>query len=77
VRYEVGDFAGVVDFVHHGLAVAIVPPAVVDPAAGVRLVRVGRPAPRVVMSIAVAADRELSRAASALFEAIRRSASDR
>ncbi|TDD32076.1 LysR family transcriptional regulator, partial [Nonomuraea terrae] len=77
VRYEVGDFAGVVDFVHHGLAVAIVPPAVVDPWADVRLIRIDRPAPRIVMSIAIAVDRELSRSASALFEAIRRRASGR
>jgi DNA-binding transcriptional LysR family regulator len=71
VRYEVGDMAGIVDFVHYGLAVAILPPAVVDPAADVRLVTIREHAPTFAISIATSADREVTAAARALLDTIR------
>ncbi|MFI7612536.1 LysR family transcriptional regulator [Nonomuraea terrae] len=74
VGYEVGDMASLVDFVHYGLAVAILPPSVVDSAADVRLVEIREHAPEFSTSIAIPADRDLTPAAHAMFHAIRHTA---
>ncbi|GAA4587850.1 LysR family transcriptional regulator [Planotetraspora phitsanulokensis] len=74
VHYEVGDMSSIVDFVHYGLAVAVLPPSVVDEAADVCLVSISEHAPVFATSIAAPADRELTPAALALFEAIRTTA---
>jgi DNA-binding transcriptional LysR family regulator len=74
-RYEVADAGTLVDFVHHGLAVAILPALVIDPRAHVRLVPIRRHAPVFTTSIAAAAGRELSAPAAALLDTARRVAS--
>jgi DNA-binding transcriptional LysR family regulator len=74
VHYEVGDMASIVDFVHYGLAIAILPPSVVDPAADVRVVAIREHAPKFATSIAAPADREPTPAARALLDAIRHTA---
>src|SRR3954447_1702556 len=66
VAYEVGDLSLTVDFVRHGLAVAIVPPTWAD-AEGVAMVAL-RPAPEFTISIAAPADRELGAAARVLLD---------
>jgi DNA-binding transcriptional LysR family regulator len=73
VVYEVADVAMVLDFVQHGLAVAIVPPSVVDaPFAQIRLVAIKHHAPLFVTSIATPTHRELGAPASALLHTARR-----
>jgi DNA-binding transcriptional LysR family regulator len=57
IRYELGDGLGVLDFVRHGLGVALSPPLIVPP--DLVCVPIGRYAPRFVVSLA-AADREPS-----------------
>ncbi|MFG1608438.1 LysR family transcriptional regulator [Actinoplanes sp. NPDC049265] len=57
VRYEMTDIRGLVDFVRHGLGVAIGPPAMARP--GLTFVPIGEHAPRIVISLATT-DRELS-----------------
>lgn len=57
IRYELGDGLGVLDFVRHGLGIAISPPMIVPP--DLVSVPIGRHAPRFVVSLAVA-DREPS-----------------
>jgi DNA-binding transcriptional LysR family regulator len=68
VAYEVADMAGLVEFVHYGLAVAIVMPAIVDAAADVRVVPIHPHAPRFTTSLAAPLDRELGAPARALLE---------
>ena len=57
IRYELGDGMGVLDFVRHGLGVAISPPMIVPD--DLVFVPIGRHAPRFVVSLATA-DREPS-----------------
>ena len=57
IRYELGDGVGVLDFVRHGLGIAISPPMIVPD--DLVFVPIGRQAPRFVVSLAVA-DREPS-----------------
>jgi DNA-binding transcriptional LysR family regulator len=57
IRYELGDGLGVLDFVRHGLGVAISPPMIVPD--DLVFVPIGRHAPRFVVSLATA-DREPS-----------------
>jgi DNA-binding transcriptional LysR family regulator len=60
VVFEVADVAMVLDFVQHGLAVAIVPPSIVDaPFTQIRLVAIKRHSPFFVTSIATPTHREL------------------
>ena len=57
IRYEIADSRGVLEFVRHGLGIAIGPPMLSDPS--LVLVPIGAHAPRLVISLATA-DRELS-----------------
>ena len=57
IRYELGDGLGVLDFVRHGLGVAISPPMIVPD--DLVFVPIGRHAPQFVVSLATA-DREPS-----------------
>lgn len=57
IRYEIADARGVLEFVRHGLGVAIAPPVLADP--DLVCVPIGRYAPRFVISLATA-DRDLS-----------------
>jgi DNA-binding transcriptional LysR family regulator len=57
IRHELGDGLGVLDFVRHGLGIAISPPMIVPP--DLVHVPLGRHAPRFVVSLAVA-DRDPS-----------------
>ena len=68
VVYEVADFAGVIEFVRYGLAVAILPPTGIDTGADVRLVPIRGLAPEFTISLAAPADRELGAPARALME---------
>jgi len=52
IRYEIADNHGVLDFVRHGLGVAISPPLLID--SSLVLVPIARHAPRFVISLAVA-----------------------
>jgi DNA-binding transcriptional LysR family regulator len=74
VEYELNDTGSVVDFVRHGLAIALVPRsyggfAHPDDGPGVVLVPLGGRAPEFAMSIVAPADRPLSAATRALREA--------
>jgi DNA-binding transcriptional LysR family regulator len=57
IRYEVADNHNVHDFVRHGLGISVSPVAMVDP--DLRIIPIGRYAPKFVLSLA-AADRDLS-----------------
>jgi len=52
IRYEIADNHGVLDFVRHGLGVAISPPLLID--SSLVFVPIARHAPRFVISLAVA-----------------------
>ncbi len=68
IAYEVADMAGLAEFVHYGLAVAIIPPAMVDPGAEVRVVPIRPDPPYFTTSLAAPAGREVGAAARALLE---------
>jgi DNA-binding transcriptional LysR family regulator len=76
VAYEVADINSVVDFVHHGLAVAVVPPAVVTAESNVRQVSLGEPTPYFTFALATADNRRPTPAARAFVETARRVAAD-
>jgi DNA-binding transcriptional LysR family regulator len=69
VRYEIGDYIGVLDFVRRGLGIAISPPSLVD--AGLVSVPIARYAPKLVVSIATAADRDPGPLARAMLRTAR------
>jgi DNA-binding transcriptional LysR family regulator len=72
VAYEVADLATVLDFVRHGLAVAIVPPSVLDPDSDLSVMPLGTGAPALTVSLATAAGREVPAPARALLSTARR-----
>jgi DNA-binding transcriptional LysR family regulator len=74
VAYEINDVATVVDFVRHGLAVAIMAPVAAAPDAGVAFVPIRHHAPRFTMSLVAPAGERLSPAARAFVEVARRTA---
>lgn len=69
IRYEIGDYIGVLDFVRHGLGIAISPPSLVDE--GLVFVPIAPHAPELVVSIAAAADRDLSAPTRAMLRTAR------
>lgn len=76
VTYEINDIPSIVDFVEHGLAVAVLPPTFVTATApGVRLVPIRRHAPVFTTSVATAHGRRLPTAARALRDTIAERAS--
>jgi len=66
IAYEIPDMAGLAEYVHYRLAVAIVTPGVFTPLHDVRLVPIRPDAPLCSTSLAAAAGRELSAAARAV-----------
>jgi DNA-binding transcriptional LysR family regulator len=72
VAYEINDVATVTDFVRHGLATALLPPAMVAPAPELAFVPIRRGGPRFVVSLAAPADRTPSAAARAFVAGARR-----
>jgi len=75
VAYEINDNPSIVDFVRHGLAVAVLPPSLVAGTTGVTLVPIRRHAPVFTISLATARGRRLATAAGALRDAIAERAS--
>jgi DNA-binding transcriptional LysR family regulator len=73
IRYEIGDNRGLLDFVRHGLGIAIIPPLFVDP--DLVFVPIARYAPQLVVSLATA-DRDTSMPARELLRAGRRLADE-
>jgi DNA-binding transcriptional LysR family regulator len=76
VAFEVADIETVLDFVRYGLAVAIVPPSVLDSASAVCAMPVGVGAPVLARSLATAAQREISAPTRALLSTACRLARD-
>lgn len=74
IAYEINDVATVVDFVRHGVAVAILAPVVAAPDAGIAFVPIRRHAPRFTMSLVAPAGDRLSPAARAFVEVARHAA---
>jgi DNA-binding transcriptional LysR family regulator len=72
IVFEVGDMATVLDFVRNGLAVAIAPPWVLDPASGVSATPIRAGAPVLTLALAMAAQREASAPSLALLTTARR-----
>lgn len=70
VAYEVNDVAGVIEFVQHGLGVALMPPSFGFGSRDIRFVPVRRPAPVFEISLAIPSGRAPSPAAQALLESI-------
>ncbi|HWT93183.1 MAG TPA: LysR family transcriptional regulator [Solirubrobacteraceae bacterium] len=69
--YEINDIPSIVDFVEHGLAVAVLPPSFVTATApAVRLVPIRHHAPLFTTSVATARGRRLTTAAAALRDTI-------
>ena len=66
VIHEVPDMAGLVEYVHYGLGVAIVTPAIVDPRHDVELIPIRPDPPQCLTSLATGAGRELTAAAAAV-----------
>lgn len=66
IAYELNDAASIVDFVRHGLAVALLPPSLAVGGAGLAFVPLSRGAPVFAVSLGVAEDRPRSPAAEAL-----------
>jgi DNA-binding transcriptional LysR family regulator len=74
IAYEINDVATVADFVHHGIAVAIMAPVTAAPDAGIAFVPIRHHAPRFTMSLVAPAGERLSPAARAFTEIARRTA---
>jgi DNA-binding transcriptional LysR family regulator len=74
IAYEINDVATVVDFVRHGLAVAIMAPVAAASDAGIAFVPIRHHAPRFTMSLVAPAGERLSPAARAFVEVARRTA---
>jgi DNA-binding transcriptional LysR family regulator len=70
VRYEVNDVPGVLDFVSHQLAVALMPASFVGSQRAIALVPVADPTLVLETSLAVPGQRRLGAAAAALAETI-------
>jgi DNA-binding transcriptional LysR family regulator len=70
VHYEVNDTATVVEFVRHGLAVALMPASVVDDLPDVACIAIDAPDLAFEIAIAVAADRRRGAATEALLRTI-------
>ncbi len=71
VVYTMSELRSLVEFVHYGLAVTILPRELITPADDVCAVPIRHHAPQFTMSIARARDHELGAAAQALLSAIR------
>jgi DNA-binding transcriptional LysR family regulator len=65
IAYEINDIATVVDFVRHGLAVAILAPIQIADETGLALVPIRRHAPRFAISLVAPSGRRVSPAARA------------
>ena len=71
VAVEVANHETVLDFVRYGLAVALVPPSLLDPSSGMRAMPVRAGAPVVTLSLATVTQRELSAPGLALLATAR------
>jgi DNA-binding transcriptional LysR family regulator len=71
ITYEVNDTASLVGFVRHGLAVAAMPPTLVDARDGLVLIPIRDHRTEFVTTIATPSNRRLSAAARALLETIK------
>ncbi len=71
VVYAISELRSLVEFVHYGLAVTILPPETITPDDDVRAVPIRHHAPHFTFSIARARDQQLGAAAQALLSAIR------
>ena len=72
ITYEVNDTASLIDFVRHGLAVAMMPPSLVDDRDGLALIPIRDHPTEFVTAVATPSNRRLSAAARALLETIER-----
>jgi DNA-binding transcriptional LysR family regulator len=70
VAYEINDTASILDFVRHGIGVAIMPPSFTEDATGIALTPIRHHAPVFETSLAAPANRRPSAAAKALRETI-------
>ena len=68
LAYEINDVSTLVEFVSHGLAVALLPPLMAAPDAAIAFVPIRRHTPRFVISIVTPTDRWTSPAARAFAE---------
>jgi len=70
ITYEVNDTASMIDFIRHGLAVALLPPSFLSGLADVSVVAIRRHAPQFDVAIATPSLRRISAAARALLDTI-------
>ena len=77
IAYELNDTASVIDFIHHGLAIGMLPPSFVDGVEGITTVPVRHRVPQFELAIATPTNRRPSAAARTLLETIKRQAADR
>jgi DNA-binding transcriptional LysR family regulator len=70
VTYEVNDTAGVLDFVQHGLGVAVIPPSFAEGTETLRFVPIRRGAPLFTTSVGLPANRPLSATGRALLASL-------
>lgn len=66
IAYEINDTSSLLEFVRHGLAVALLPPSIVGHTPGIESVSIGRHRPQFIVSLAIPTDRRLATAAAAL-----------
>ena len=72
IAYEVNDTASMIDFVRHGLAVALLPPSFVSDLDDVAVIPIRRHVPRFEVAVATPSLRRLSAAARALLDTVQR-----
>lgn len=70
IAYELNDAESMIDFVRHGLAVALMPPSLARRARGLRFVPLTRGAPVFAVSLALPADGPRTPAAQALAQVV-------
>ena len=72
ITYEVNDTTSLIDFVRHGLAVAMMPASLIDHRDGLALIPIRDHPTEFVTAVATPSNRRLSAAARALLETIER-----
>ena len=70
VSFEVNDTASMIEFIHHGLAIGLLPASFVDGLNDIAVVAIRHHVPRFTISIASPSERRLSAGARVLLEAI-------
>jgi DNA-binding transcriptional LysR family regulator len=70
IAYEVNDTTSIIDFVRHGIAVALLPPSFLSDIDDVSVVPIRRHVPRFEVAVATPTLRRLSAAARALLDTV-------